>query len=75
MRSIRCLWAVLLTLLITSSVFATELTGLVVGVLDGDTIEVLHKTYPERVRLSEIDCPEKGQVFGNQAKQAASPLV
>jgi len=34
--------------------------GPVVSVLDGDTIEVLHNTHPERIRLSGIDCPEKG---------------
>ena len=28
--------------------------------LDGDTIEVLHNQHPERIRLSGIDCPEKG---------------
>jgi endonuclease YncB( thermonuclease family) len=33
-------------------------TGPVVSVLDGDTIEVLHNTHPERIRLSGIDCPE-----------------
>jgi micrococcal nuclease len=50
-------------------------TGPVVSVLDGDTIEVLHNTKPERVRLSGIDCPEKGQAYGKKAKQAASELV
>ena len=40
-----------------------------------DTIEVLHNTHPERVRLSDIDCPEKGQAYGNNAKHAASQLV
>jgi endonuclease YncB( thermonuclease family) len=44
-------------------------------VLDGDTIEVLHSLHPERIRLSGIDCPEKGQAFGNRAKQAASKLA
>ena len=34
-------------------------TGPVVSVLDGDTIEVLHNTRPERICLSGIDCPEK----------------
>jgi len=49
--------------------------GPVVSVLEGDTIEVLHNMHPERVRLSGIDCPEKGQAYGNNAKQAASALV
>jgi endonuclease YncB( thermonuclease family) len=47
-------------------------SGFIVSVLDGDTIEVLHNTYPERIRLSGIDCPEKGQAIGNRAKQVAS---
>jgi micrococcal nuclease len=54
---------------------AADFTGPVVSVLDGDTIEVLHNTHPERIRLSGIDCPEKGQAFGNKAKQAAPALV
>jgi endonuclease YncB( thermonuclease family) len=50
-------------------------TGPVVSVLDGETIEVLHTHHPERIRLSGIDCPEKGQPFGKRAKQATSELV
>jgi endonuclease YncB( thermonuclease family) len=49
-----------------------DFTGPVVSVLDGDTIEILHKQRPERIRLSSIDCPEKGQAYGHKAKQAAS---
>ncbi|MEO6307506.1 MAG: thermonuclease family protein [Nitrospiraceae bacterium] len=47
-------------------------TVLVVSVLDGDTLEVLHNQRPERIRLNGIDCPEKGQAYGNNAKHAAS---
>jgi micrococcal nuclease len=53
----------------------SEYQGEVVRVLDGDTIEVLHSNRPERIRLSGIDCPEKGQAYGTRAKQAASELV
>jgi micrococcal nuclease len=63
------------SLLIPVLIFAADFSGPVVSVLDGDTIEVLHNTHPERVRLSGIDCPEKGQAYGNNAKQAASALV
>ena len=54
---------------------AADFTGPVVSVLDGDTIEVLHNSRPERIRLSGIDCPEKGQAFGTRAKHAASRLA
>jgi micrococcal nuclease len=52
-----------------------SLTGEVVSVLDGDTLEVLNGHHAERIRLSGIDCPEKGQAFGQRAKQAASNLA
>jgi len=59
----------------SSLVSASEITGPVISILDGDTIEVLHNTRAERIRLSGIDCPEKGQAYGQRAKQAASGLV
>lgn len=48
--------------------------GKVISIKDGDTFEVLFDGQPERVRLAEIDCPEKSQPFGNNAKQYASDL-
>ena len=41
-------------ILIANSTSTIEFTGPVVSVLDGNTIEVLHNTYPERVRLSNM---------------------
>lgn len=49
-------------------------TGKVIGIKDGDTFEVLYDNQPERVRLAEIDCPEKAQAFGTKAKQYVSDL-
>lgn len=49
-------------------------TGKVISVKDGDTFEVLYDGEPERVRLAEIDCPEKAQPYGNTAKRYASDL-
>jgi micrococcal nuclease len=49
--------------------YAATLTGKVVRVLDGDTIEVLVDKKPIRIRLADIDCPEKKQPFGNAAKK------
>jgi len=67
---------VLLAILTPSPAIAdSDYHGLVVSVLDGDILEVLHNQHPERIRLSGIDCPEKGQPYGHQAKQATSDLV
>ncbi|GAA3520986.1 thermonuclease family protein [Aquimarina addita] len=46
-----------------------EFTAKVIGVKDGDTIEVLYKKEPVIIRLEHIDCPEKKQAFGQKAKQ------
>ena len=43
--------------------------------LNGDTLEVLNGHHAERIRLSGIDCPEKGQALDKRAKQAASTLA
>ncbi len=48
---------------------AADFSGPVVSILDGDTIEVLHNRHPERIRLSGIDCPEKGQSYGQRASK------
>jgi micrococcal nuclease len=68
-------WAVLSAWLLACSAFAADFSGQVVSILDGDTIEVLHNGKAQRIRLQGIDCPEKGQPFGNNAKQATSDLV
>jgi micrococcal nuclease len=50
--------SVLLFILALPFSVASGFTGEVVGVLDGDTIEVLHNGKAQRVRLCGIDCPE-----------------
>lgn len=60
-------------LLLASATLALE--GQVVAVADGDTLTILDGSKQQhRVRLSEIDAPEKGQPFGTRAKQALSDL-
>lgn len=71
----RTAYLLLAALLIPTIVYAANFSGQVVSVLDGDTMEVLHNQHPERIRLHGIDCPEKGQPFGQKAKQVASALV
>ena len=49
-------------------------SGKVVSIKDGDTIEVLYDGKAVRVRLAHVDCPEKGQPYGSNAKTFASDL-
>lgn len=66
---------VVLTLTIATA-NATELTGRVVGVTDGDTITVLAPgNTEERIRLAGIDAPEKNQPYGQASKQHLSDQV
>jgi endonuclease YncB( thermonuclease family) len=67
--------AALLYLLLASAAVAAEFSGPVASVLNGDILEVLYNHYPERIRLSGIDCSEKGQASGNRAKRVAPELV
>jgi micrococcal nuclease len=47
----------------------------VIGVKDGDTIVLLQNNQPVTVRLYGVDCPEKKQDFGTQAKNFTSGLA
>ena len=50
-------------------------SGEVVRVMDGDTIEVLHANRPIRVRLANIDAPEKHQAFGSRSRDYLGDMV
>jgi micrococcal nuclease len=66
----------LLCLLALASPARADLCGSVVRVLDGDTIEVLVDRSARRVRLAEVDAPEKGQAFGRAARDTlATPIA
>lgn len=55
---------------------AVSFTGRVVRVVDGDTLTVLDVNNQQHtLRLAEIDAPERGQPWGNRARQALSDLV
>ena len=51
-----------------------DFTGKVVAVADGDTITVMRDLVPVKLRLLEIDAPEKKQAFGARSKQSLSDL-
>ena len=60
----------LLALIILSSyLLSYELIGKVVKVSDGDTITILTSDKTQyKIRLNDIDAPEKKQAFGNKSK-------
>lgn len=54
---------------------STTGTFKVVSIIDGDTVDLLVNYQPVRLRLNGIDTPEKGQPFGNAAKDALSQAI
>ena len=65
-----------LALLVVLATPALALEGKVVGVIDGDTIDVLDSSKTQhRIRFDGIDAPERGQPFSNRAKSTLSDLV
>ncbi|EHJ1703264.1 TPA: thermonuclease family protein [Enterobacter roggenkampii] len=52
-----------------------DITGKIVRVLDGDTVEILAGNVATRVRLNGIDAPEKAQPFGQRSRQALTAIV
>lgn len=65
----------LLILQLCAASGASAMTGKVVGVSDGDTLTILDQTNStHKIRLAEIDAPEKSQPFGMASKKSLSDL-
>lgn len=61
---------------LAASVELTEYSGKVVGVTDGDTVTVLDGNLRQhKVRLADIDAPEKAQPFGTRARMELGEMV
>ncbi|MGC8769362.1 thermonuclease family protein [Calditerrivibrio sp.] len=72
----RSFLAVFIVLIFISLSFAEIIKGKVVGVSDGDTITLLAEdNKPLKIRLAQIDAPEKKQDFGQKSKQSLSDLI
>jgi micrococcal nuclease len=46
----------------------------VIRIADGDTLTLLVDRKPVKIRLANIDAPEKAQAFGQRSKQSLSDL-
>jgi len=62
-------------LCVSGWMFAAEFTGKVVAVMDGDTIMVLQGEKTVKIRLAEIDAPERAQPYGLASQQSLSAMV
>lgn len=49
---------------------STTLTGKAVKIIDGDTFDLLSNGMVYRIRLNGIDCPEQGQAYYRESKNA-----
>ena len=56
------------------TVTAPAFSDQVIGIADGDTLTVLHDRRPLKIRLANIDAPEKKQAFGKKSKQSLSDM-
>src|SRR3989338_3089558 len=57
------------------SLSAETITGKVIKIADGDTLTILDRSQQQhRIRLSQIDAPEKAQAFGQKSKQSLSNI-
>ena len=66
----------LILFLPTLAIASEPFEGKVIGITDGDTLKVLTDQKRQvKIRLAEIDTPEKKQPWGNRAKQALSDLT
>lgn len=68
--------ATALFVLISLPTCAETLSGRIVGVQDGDTLTLLDASQQQyRIRLAEVDAPEKNQPFGQASKRSLSDLA
>lgn len=59
----------------SSMSLGAEFTAKVIAVLDGDTLLVKRGSGLTKIRMAEIDAPEKAQVFGETSRQSLSGMV
>ena len=64
-----------LLLACTFTTHAEEFSAKVIAVLDGDTVLVLRGSQQVKIRLANIDAPEKTQAYGMVSRQSLMEMV
>jgi micrococcal nuclease len=65
------LWPLALAILLQAG---AALAHQVIGIADGDTLTLLVDKRPVKIRLANIDAPERKQAFGTRSRQSLSDL-
>ena len=69
-------YLLLIIIFFSIPVSSQTLEGKVVGITDGDTFKLLvQDSILHRIRVANIDCPEKKQPFSAKAKQFTSDAI
>lgn len=72
----KCLQIILFILLFCSYANSFELVGKVIKVSDGDTVTLLtDDKISHKIRLNDIDAPEKKQAFGNKSRDNLASYI
>jgi endonuclease YncB( thermonuclease family) len=74
LSTLRILVAMIALFAVTVPVWASELVGRVVGIADGDTLTALVSGKQIKVRLLDIDSPERKQPFYARSRQSLAEI-